>query len=342
MIVKNQKYSAYFFGSLILLALLVSIGWRLAGSKETETEPEYEVVKSSKGNVSVSLNLEGKTVIARRNLTFEIGGTVRGVLVKEGDVVKPWQTLAYLDTREAQKNLELALRDYSKERNDFDKEISETYKDVVVTDDIKRILEKNQWDLEKAVLDTELRDLAKRKSYLSSPIAGVVAQVTIQPGETLSSQSQTPAITVVDENSFHFEVYAEDVEALKIKNGMRTRISLDALPDTDIQGTVSFVSRLATIDSNDLSTYKVIIEIDNLEEDLLDGMFGEVAIISKESTDVVKIPNEAVKRENNQAIVYVIENDQLTKTNVTLGFTNGKEVEVISGLDAGQTIASWK
>lgn len=123
---------------------------------------------------------------------------------------------------------------------------------------------------------------------------------------------------------------------------MKARIMLEALPDQEILGTVSYVSRLATIDSNDLSTYKVIIIFNNADQKLLDGMLGEVEIISKESTDVFKIPNSAVKREGNQAVVYIIENNQLIKSPVELGFTNGKEVEVISGLSSGQSVASWK
>jgi len=342
MVLKNKKILVITTIVIASLAIASFFGWRQIQANKTTDQPAYEVSKVTKGNVSVSLNLDGKTVIARRDLSFEIGGVVRGVSVKEGDIVKPWQTLAYLDTRESQKNLELALRDYSKDRNNFEETVQVTYPVGALTDTINRILEKNQWDLEKAVLDVELKDLAKKKSYLSSPIAGTVAQVNINPGEAVSSQNQSVAITIIDENSFHFEVYAEDIEALKIDEGMKTRIMLDALPDEEIMGAVSYVSRLATIDNSDLSTYKVIITFDNPGKKLLDGMFGEVEIISKESTDVLKILNSAVKREDNQAIVYVIENDQLIKTPVELGFTNGKEVEVISGLSAGQTVASWK
>ncbi len=330
--------------SLLIIAAIGGLWWWYQQSQaKTVVAPEYESAKATKGNVSVSLSLDGKTVIARRDLSFEVGGTIRGVTVNEGDEVKAWQTLAYLDTREAQKNLELALRDYSKERNDFDEGTYTTYTDTVLTDTIKRILEKNQWDLEKAVLDVELKDLAKKQSYLSSPIDGKVALVNVKPGETVSSQNNPVVITVIDENSFHFETFAEDIEALKIKEGMTARITLEALSDQPLNGTVEYVSSLATIDSNDLSTYKIIITFNQADMKLLDGMLGEVEIISKEAPNVIKIPNAAVKRENNQPIVYVINSDgTLEKKDVTLGFTNGKEVEVTSGLNVGETVASWK
>ena len=308
---------------------------------KADLETEYEELTVKRGNVSVSLNIDGKTAILRRDLGFELGGKVAGVLVKEGDVVTQWQTLAYLDAREAQKNLEKALRDYSKERADFEQDRLVTYPNGALTTTIERILAKNQWDLEKAVLDVELETISQQQSYLVSPINGVVAKVDIAPGETVSSQASQPIITVVDENSFVFEVYAEDIEALKIQKEMPVRISLEALPDSVFEGKVLFVSPLATLDTNDLATYKVLVKFANPELTLLDAMAGTAEIISKEVKDVLKIENTAVKLVNRQPVVYFLKDNKLVEQKVKLGFTNGNEVEVVSGLKAGDKIVNW-
>ncbi len=315
--------------------------WNKVEAKKANI-PEIKTAKAVKGNVSVSINVDGKTVIKSQDLSFEIGGVIRGVNVKEGDIVKPWQTLAYLDTREAQKNLENTLRDYSKQRNDFEEGIQVTYADTALTNTFERIMEKNQWDLEKAVLDVELKNIVKIKSYLATSIGGTVASVNYQPGEVVSSQNNPVVITIVDKNSFHFESFVEDVEALKIKENMSVRISLDAIEDEILWGKVSFVSPLAKIDDNDLSTYKVIVNFENIDQVLIDGLIGEAEIISKEVVDVVKIPNNAVTREDGKSIVNLSNNGVYEKVVVELGFTNGKEVEVISGLNAGDEIIVWK
>lgn len=306
---------------------------------EAPVDEEIKYVKTTKGNVSVSLSVDGKSVIDKRDLSFEVGGIVRGVSIKEGDSVSAWQTLAYLDTREAQKNLENQMRDYLLQRNDFEEMGQVTYPDST-TDTIKRILEKNQWNLEKAVLDYELKDLAVKKSYLSSPISGTIAAINIKPGE-LAATSKV-AITVVDSNTRVFESYVEDIEALKIKEGMVVRMLFDALPDDSFMGTVSFVSPIATIDENDLSMYKVIVKFDDSEISLLDGMTGEAEVISKEVTGVVKVINTAVKREDGKSIVYLKTDDGIEKKIIKLGFTNGKEVEVKEGLSVGDTVVDWK
>lgn len=336
---KNRKI-------IISFIILLVIGggyffWNQYQINKSEVD-EIKTAKVTKGNVSVSFDIDGKTVIKRQDLAFEVGGVIRGINVQEGDEVKPWQTLAYLDVRETQKNLEKALRDYSKERNDFDEDSQVVYKDMVLTDTIKRILEKNQWDLEKAVLDVELDDISKRKSYLLNSFEGIVAQVNYQPGEMVSAQNNPIVITIVDESGFYFESYVEDIEALKVKKDMVVRMTFDALEGEEFIGKVNYVSPLAVIDENELSTYKIIINFEDEDLSLIDGLVGEAEIISKEVVDVVKIPNNAVVREDNKSIVQIKTGTGFEKREIELGFTNGKEVEVISGLKIGDEVAIWK
>lgn len=330
--------------TIAFVALLVIAPFAVQALQPKTDEVEEQTVAVTKGNVSVSLSIDGKSILDKRELSFEIAGVVRGVAVKEGDLVAPWQTLAYLDTREAQKNLELKMRDYLSTRNDFDEMGQVTYQEEidnsVVDDTIRRILEKNQWSLEQAVLDVELRDLAVRKSYLSSPIAGVVAQIDLKPGE-LASTSKL-AVTVVDTTSLVLEGYLEDIEALKVEPGMQVRVEFEALPDNQLMGQVSYLSPIATLDENDLAMYRVLVELDEHDVTLLDGMSAEFEIISKEATDVLKIPNSAVKRVDGSSVVYQRVDGELVMIPVELGFTNGKEVEVKSGLKVGDTVIDWK
>jgi len=335
---KKLKKKKLIFVVLIILA--AGLSWYLiAGRSEEEI---VKTAKVDKGNVSISISVDGRTVIKRQDLAFEIGGVIRGINVKEGDVVKPWQTLAYLDVREAQKTLENTLRDYSKVRNDFEEGNRTTYDGLVVTETIVRILEKNQWDLEKAVVDVELITLARNKAYLYSSISGTVGAVNFQVGENVSTQINNPVITIVDENSFHFETYVEDLDVVKIKKDMAVRMTLEALDDEEFTGRVVFISPLAKVDSNGLATYKVTIEFDEIGESMFDGFVGEAEVISKEVVDVLKVSNTAIVREDNKSVAYVYKNGQKEKRVVELGFTDGKEVEVKSGLSLGDVVVDWK
>jgi multidrug resistance efflux pump len=113
---------------------------------------------------------------------------------------------------------------------------------------------------------------------ITAPVNGaVVAQINGTEGSVIiSSNNNTaePFIVLVDPNSFWFEAYVEDVEALKIVADMKTYINLDAYSDEEFQGHVIFVSPVAELDANDLATYKVIIAVDGVDVPLLSDMFG--------------------------------------------------------------------
>jgi membrane fusion protein (multidrug efflux system) len=336
---KKYRYRYLLIGLLLLVVSSPLIVRALKPAAPTEAE---QTVKVTKGNVAVSFSVDGQTILDQRDLSFEIAGIVRDVLVDEGDEVKPYQTIAYLDTREAQKNLELKMRDYLSTRNDFDEMSEVTYPDATIVDDtIRRILEKNQWNLESSVLDVELKDLALKQSYLSSPIEGIVASLSLQPGE-LASTSKVAA-TIVKPDSLVVEAYLEDIEALKVKDEMLVRIIFEALPDDEFLGHITYLSPLATTDENGLSTYRLVVTLDETGQTLLDGMAGELEIISKEVEGVLKLPNSAIKREDGQSLVYSRdENGNLASHVVELGFTNGKEVEIKSGLELGNSVINWK
>ena len=162
-----KKITKYKYTFVVVAFLLIATGVYGFTSLNKPAETEYKTATSTKGNVSVSLAADGKSVIDKRELTFEVGGIVRGVNVTEGQEITAWKTLAYLDTRDAQKNLENEMRNYLIQRNDFEEMKQVTYPEVsVISDSVKRILEKNQWNLEKAVADYELKDLVVKKSYL--------------------------------------------------------------------------------------------------------------------------------------------------------------------------------
>jgi len=325
--------------TIILFFGLIAGGYNYWKEEQTKTVPT--TVTASRSDLRVAFSLDGELMAETYSPKLAIAGRVKSVLVKEGDKVKQGQWLLTLDATEAQKNLEKVLRDYSKERNDFDQDKQVTYLDTVVTDTIKRILEKNQWDLDKAVLDVELKDLALAESRLKSPISGVISKIEVRAGDVINTQNQPVLITIVKPNSWTFEAAAEEAEALKIDTKQKVEITLDAYPKESWEGKLDYVATVAERDSNGIASYPVKATFANLpEQKLLDGMEGSLTFITKEVANVVVIPNKAVFREGSQAYVEVISGDGKTvKTKITTGFTNGKEVEVVSGVETGTKVA---
>lgn len=334
-----SKLNKYKYQILAILLLISGIFWYLSAKGKTSSEP-LQTVKIAKGDLSISFSIDGKLMGDIYEPKFALSGIVNNVYVKEGDYVKTGQWIASLDTEEAQKNLEKMLLDSSKERNDFNEANEVTYANVTITDTIRRILEKNQWDLQKSVLDVELKDLALKQSRLVSPISGTVASLNLKIGDVVSTQNQTPIVSIVKSNKYTFVAYAEESDAIKIDKDQTVFVSLDAYDKKDFPVKSTFLSPVAEVDNNGLTSYKVTAYLDTLSDlKVMDGMEGSLFFVTKEIKNVLIVPNKAVYRLENKSYVNVLtENGDLSKTEIVTGFTDGKSSEVTSGLDIGQTI----
>ena len=124
---------------IIIGIVLIAIGiwqWR-----QSQTPKNIETLNISRETIAQVVSSSGKTKsLEEVTLHFQTSGRLAWVGVKEGDTVFAGQAIASLDTRELAKNLEKALRDYSKVRNDFEEDRLVTYDDPVITDTDRRLL----------------------------------------------------------------------------------------------------------------------------------------------------------------------------------------------------------
>jgi RND family efflux transporter MFP subunit len=300
---------------------------------------EVKTVTVEKGTLKTAFSIDGKTSVERRDLKFTVSGKVTNVAVKEGQTVTKGQLLIALDVQDVQKNLDKSLKDYLITRNTFDQTGQVTYPAGALSDTIKRLLENSQYTLDKSVLDVEIKNIAFQEAYLYSPIEGVVSTINIKDGETTNTQSAEPVIIITKPESLAFESYAEDTDILKINKDQKTTVSIDAIPNIFFPSQIDFISNLATTDENGLATYKVRVLISDLKGySLVDGMAGKIEFITKEKADVLIIPNTAVFRKDNRGYVLKMENGNTTETPIESGFTDGKGVEIISGLKEGDVV----
>ncbi len=217
----------------------------------------------------------------------------------------------------------------------------------------KKQLEQVEVSYENAKYQVEKSRAAYRQSLqayddyeITAPVGGaMVAQINGSEGSVIlnnNNNTTEPFIVLVDPESYWFEAYVEDVEALKITQDMKAYITLDAYPDDELEGHVIFVSPVAELDNNDLATYKVLIAINDTNKVLLDDMFGGVNLVSEEVSDVLKIPNEAVTNKNGVQYVIIETENGFEEKKIQIEFTNGKEVEVVSGINEGDKIVVIK
>lgn len=325
---------------IIVVLLLAGIGIR---SWLKNKQPEYLFEKVKKVDLLQTVAASGE-IRAQDQVTlkFQTSGLMTWVGVKEGDWVKKGQALAQLDKRELQKNLEKELRDYSQERNDFEEEYRVTYREqtpqTALTDTVKRILEKNQWDLDKAVLDVELKDIALKFATLTTPIEGIVIEIDM-PLAGINITPATATFTVANPKIMLFEAEIDEVDVARIKLGQKAIINLDAYPDKPIEGEVNYLAFAAIGTSGGGTAYPTQVILPNNESlSFRIGMNGDIEIVTDQKENVLAIPIEALQYQEGKTLVRVWENNKVKQVEVKTGLETDTEVEIVAGLSEGQEI----
>ena len=291
-----------------------------------------------------TITSSGKTKAKKSvELKFQTAGKLTWVGVKEGDRVSAYQAIAGLDSREVRKNLEKALRDYSSERNDFEETWRVTYKgtsnpDSALTDTVKRILQKNQWDLEKAVLDVELKHLSFEYATIVTPIAGIITRVDT-PVAGVNITPATAVFEVVDPDSLVFEASVDEVDVGVVAIGREATVMLDAFPSTPFTGSISSIAFAAKASSGGAAVFPVEIALPaTTSSPLRIGLNGDVSIRTSTLPDALVVPAEAIRDEGDKSFVYKKSGPGVTKVYVEVGERSDSGVVIKSGVAEGDEV----
>lgn len=330
---------------IIIIVAIVLIGAAFYVQKRNKSRIDSTIQTSrvERKNFVKNVTSSGKTAANKSvDLKFQASGKLAWVGVQEGDNVLAYQAIARMDVRDVQKNLEKALRDYSSERNDFEELWRITYggkkPEQALTDTVKRILEKNQWDLDKAVLDVELKHLAVEYATLITPIAGIVTHIDT-PVAGVNITPATAIFTVADPQSLVFEAKVDEIDVGSLLVGQTATISLDAFPETSFSGKISYISYTSETSSGGSTVFPVKITFDD-PNFLRIGLNGDITITVMREEQVLVIPKEAIRQNDDGNYVYRKTGNAFDRVNIVLGSQNDQEAVVKSGLSDGDVVVS--
>jgi len=176
---------------------------------------------------------------------------------------------------------------------------------------------------------------------ITAPMGGVVASVSTQQGETVTSGSaaaQAPTfVTIIDLTRLQVDAYVDETDIGKVHVGQEATFSVDAFPDKEFSGKVTAIYPKALIQQN-VVTYDVVIAIDNREGLLRPDMTTNTTITVAKREKVLAIPNQAVRREDGDRVVFLQDGDRLVRRPVKTGWKDKTYTEVLSGLKEGDRV----
>lgn len=171
-------------------------------------------------------------------------------------------------------------------------------------------------------------------AQIRSPIAGVVADRAVYPGEMAAPGAALVSIVDISQVVARANVPVED--AMFIKVGRPARI---AGPDGDIPGTVTVVS--PAVDPA-TTTIQVWVKADNPEEKLKPGATVHVSIIAETIQDTMVVPASALLNSDDgrQKVMVIDKNSVAHEHSVSVGVRQGDRVQIVSGLQQGDQVVT--
>jgi RND family efflux transporter MFP subunit len=266
----------------------------------------------------------------------KLPGYMKTIYVDKGDRVKRGQLLAVLESPETDKQVAQAKADF----------------DLQTVTDIRNqtlakagVLPRQSADESRAAMLHAKALLAQLKALqayeiIRAPFDGMVTVRNADPG-TLIPEATTGAVqkpVLVVETLKPLRVYAQvpQSEALFIRDGDKAVVTVSELPGRQFAGSVTRHSKSLTDE-----TRTMLVEVDLPNEDLAlyPGMYAKIQFTLNVPAGVPLVPDGALVFKHGKTYVPVVRQGHLRLVEVTLGYDDGQNVQIISGLGPDDVVA---
>ena len=357
------------FAAILGIGLLGFGGWlQLRG------RPPVVAVAAARpkpaGAVSL-LNASGYVTPRRRaTVAAKITGRLEQVLVEEGIRVDAGQVLATLDDTDSQVRLasaqaerdvtQASLGDLEVNLANAERELARTQRlheegistpqalDAARTaaDSLRARIATAREQVRAAEARIQVARQDVENAIIRAPFAGMVVSKDAQRGEIVSPVSagggftRTGIATIVDMSSLEIEVDVNESYIARVRPGQPVTGILDAYPDWQIPSKVRTI--IPTADRQK-ATVKVRIAFDRLDPRILPDMGVKVSFLGEQkdepsSVGAVIVPQQAVREEAGQPVVFLYRDGTVERRAVRLGQASGGDQEILAGVSEGEQV----
>ncbi|MEO7272575.1 MAG: efflux RND transporter periplasmic adaptor subunit [Vicinamibacterales bacterium] len=373
----EQRSRGWVWIVLLLAILGIGGGWFWSQRLQaTPVKTAVVSVRSSGAGQSAGavLNASGYVTARRRaTVSSKVTGKVVEVFVEEGKAIKKGQVLARLDDSQIRASLAVAQAQLGASQRgaaedearlkqaelNLDRrarlikegvvgraEVDDAQGDV---DSLKARIAMAQQQVQVAAAQVNARQTDLTDMVVLAPFDGIAISKDAQPGEMISPVSagggftRTGICTIVDMSSLEIEVDVSETYINRVHSDQKVEAVLDAYQDWKIPAHV-----ITTIPSADRqkATVKVRIGFNQLDPRILPDMGVKVSFLRDEEAPAAAasaaprmlVPKAAVRSVDGRTVVFVIKEDRVERRAITVGNTNGDQMDVLSGVNAGERV----
>lgn len=335
---------------LTIIVVLAVIGWAgmtLVNNKK-KSEEETKIVAQVNENVAVNVatvKYENINTDYVANGTFEpfqemifpseVAGKVLKVLVDEGSYVRVGQTLAVIRADQQSIDLSTAQANYQNAVND-----NQRYENALKTGGVtQQQVDQSRLHVKNAKAQLDQAKLKVGDTNVKATINGIVNARFIEPGSYVNPGAQM--FEIVNVSSLKLKVEVDENQIVNLKVGQNIKVKASVYPDKEFVGKITFIAPKATASLN----FPVEIQVTNgAGTELKAGMYGTAIFSSKSdetsSKPVLVVPRNAFVGGLNSNEVFIVKDSIAKLTKIQAGRNFGEFIEVISGLNDGDTVVT--
>ncbi|MFA5362168.1 MAG: efflux RND transporter periplasmic adaptor subunit [Candidatus Omnitrophota bacterium] len=190
-----------------------------------------------------------------------------------------------------------------------------------------------------ALVDRDETGLKYALAPVESPLAGIVGKTLLDKGASIQASGGvvqgTSLAVVVDMDEMLVKLNVSEQDIPYFQDGLKAKINVDAYPGQVFEGTVTRVSQI--VDSQ-TRTLPVEISILNQDHRLKSGMFGRIFINAAVHEKALILSQDTLVEELGHNYVFVEDKGTARKQKVVTGIRDNGSVEIVSGVQAGDTV----
>lgn len=261
-------------------------------------------------------------------LSSKVMGRVVYLGAQEGDHVDQGKLLIKIESGEIAAQVFQAQAAYNNAKLQYDR-IKRLYDEQASTQ-----MEMDQATLGLETAEAGLKAAKAMESYTTifAPISGQIVEKRINLGEM--AMPGQPVIKVEDNKNLRLEVTVNEQDIRNIRPGQSVNVRIDAMPEKEFKGRVSQV-----VQASDIRTHSFVVKVDlPANSGLITGLYGK-AFFSTGKREALLVPRAAVVEMSGISGVYIVSTDgNAIFQMVQLGNEQGDDVQVVSGLRAGDRV----
>jgi RND family efflux transporter MFP subunit len=271
----------------------------------------------------------------------QVSGIVQKLNVTVGSRIRRNEVIAVIDSRGidarlAQARAQIAVAETAVRRADVELARAQRLGDQQLVprqqvEDLALAAQSARAELEKNRRDAEVVATDLAYTVIRAPIAGTVASVSTQEGETVAASFTAPTfVTIIGDHALELIAMVDETDIGAITVGSPVTFTVEAYPTRELTGRVRRIAPKATIVSG-VVNYEVMIAIDPPDDALKPDMTANIAIRSAERQALV-VPGAALLQDGEQRLVYVQRGTGIEKRAVIVGARDGAMTEIKKGL----------